>query len=114
MTPPATSSGTCVDGVLAEQSVEAEIDMGLFGGHAVLGGENFGGAGRRNGVRHVEHGGDAAERRRRGAALEVLLVRIAGIAEMHVVVDRAWQHVQAGGVERLARGSASRRRRRPR
>ena len=35
---------------------------------------------------------------------EVLLVRIAGIAEMHMHVDRAGQHVQAGSVERLARG----------
>ena len=37
-----------------------------------------------------------------GAAREVLLVRIAGIAEMHVHVDRAGQHVQAGRVDGLA------------
>ncbi len=45
----------------------------------------------------------------RGAALEVFLVRIAGIAEMHMHVDGAGQHMQAGGIDGLAsrRGIAS-------
>ena len=92
-----------VDGVFAEQTVKAEIDIGLCGGDGVLVGQHFGGAGRRNGVRHVEHGGDAAERRRRGAARQVFLVRIAGIAEMHVNVDRAGQDMQARRVEAFLR-----------
>ena len=37
-----------LDGVLAQQAVEAEIDMRLRGRDAVLGGERFGGAGRRD------------------------------------------------------------------
>ena len=91
------------DGVVAEQAVEAEIDAGLAGGDRVLGGEDFGGAGRRNGIRHVEHGGDAAESGGRRSARPILLVRIARIAEMHMHVDGARQDMQAGGVERLAR-----------
>ena len=57
-----------LDGVLAEQPVEPEIDVRLLGRHLVLGREDLRRAGRRDRVRHVEHGGDAAERRRSGAA----------------------------------------------
>ena len=91
------------DGVLAEQRIEPEIDVGFLRCHLVLGREQFGRADRRDRVRHVEHGGDAAEGRGRRAARKVLLVRIARIAEVHVHIDRAGQHVHALGVERLAR-----------
>ena len=84
-----------LDRVLAEQAVEAEVHMCFLGRHLVLGGEDIGCAGRRNRIRHVEHGGDAAERCCRRAAREVFLVRIAGVAEMHVHVDRAGQHMHA-------------------
>ena len=87
------------DGVVAEQAVEAEIDAGFLRGDGVLGGKRRGVAGRRDGVRHVEHGGDAAERGGRGAARPVLLVRIAGIAEMDVNVDGAGQDMQPARVE---------------
>src|SRR5947199_15177 len=40
---------------------------------------------------------------RRRAAGEILLVRIAGVAEMHMIVDHAGQHVQPPRVERLCR-----------
>ena len=66
-------------------------------------GKGFGVADGRQRVRHVEHGGDAAERRRRRAAAEVFLVRIAGVAEMHVNVDRAGQDMQPGRIQRFAR-----------
>ena len=38
------------------------------------------------------------------AALEVFLVRIAGVAEVHMHVDRAGQHVHAGDVDGFLRG----------
>src|SRR6185369_15434560 len=69
-----------------------------------LGGENLGCGNRRNRVRHVEHSGDAAEGRRARAALEVLLMGIAGIAEVHMHVDRAGQHVHPGDINGLLRG----------
>ena len=92
------------DGLLAEQTVEPVIDMRLGRGDGVLFRENLCRSGRRNRVRHVEHSGHAAEGRRRRAARPVFLVRIAGIAEMHMHVDRAGQDMEAGGIERLARG----------
>ena len=95
--------GNVLDRVLAEHGVEAVIDVRLLGRHLVLGGERFRRADGRDRVRHVEHGGDAAEGRRDRAAREVLLLRIAGIAEMHMHVDRAGQHVHAGDVDCLAR-----------
>ena len=106
-------SGDVFDGVLAEQPVKAVVDAGLVGGDLVFGRQHLGVAGRRDGVRHVEHGRDAAERRGGSAARRILLVRIAGIAEMHMHVDGAGQHMEAAGVERLARrrhrfGSADR------
>ena len=91
------------DRVFAEQPVKAEIDMRLLGCHLMLGRQDLRRARRRDGVRHVEHGGHAAEGRRRRAGGEILLVRIAGIAEVHVHIDGAGQHVQALRVERLAR-----------
>jgi hypothetical protein len=103
MTPPSISAGNLGDGVLAEQAIQAEIDTGFTGGDRVLGGQRLGVAGRRNGVRHVEHRGDAAEGRGRGSARPVLLVRIARVAEMHVHVDGAGQNVQAARIEGLAR-----------
>jgi hypothetical protein len=56
-----------------------------------------------NGVGHIEHRGDAAERGARRAAGEIFLVGITGIAEMDVHVDGAGQHVKAGGVQRFLR-----------
>ena len=41
---------------------------------------------------------------------EVFLLRIAGIAEVHMHVDRAGQHVHAGDIDGLASRAASRRR----
>ena len=81
---------------------------------ACLAASACGGAGRRNGVRHIEHRGDAAERGRRGPGPPILLVRIARIAEMHVDVDGAGKDVQAGRVESSRAPAAWLRRRRPR
>ena len=93
-----------LDGVLAEQPIEPKVDVRLLGRHFVLGGENVRRAGRRDCIWHVEHRGDAAECRRRGTAGEILFVRIARVAEMHMHVDRAGQQVHARDIECFARG----------
>ena len=51
--------------------------------------------GERLGVGHLEHGGDAADHRGAAAGLQVLLLLQARLAEMHLGVDDAGQHVQA-------------------
>ena len=58
--------------------------------------------GERIGVRHFEHGGDAAQHRAARAGFQVLLVGQAGLAEMHLAVDHARQQMQAAAVDRLA------------
>ena len=57
--------------------------------------------GRRNLVRHVDDGGDAAAHRRGRAGGEVFLVRHAGIAEVHVRVDQAGQNMLPADVDDL-------------
>ena len=54
---------------------------------------------RRLGVRHLEHGGDAAEHGRPAAGFQVLLVLEPRLAEMHLGIDDAWQDMQAGRVQ---------------
>ena len=51
------------------------------------------------GVRHLEHGGDAAEHGRPAAGFEVFLVLEPRLAEMHLGIDDAWQDMQAGGLQ---------------
>ncbi|MNE60998.1 hypothetical protein D3C80_1561810 [compost metagenome] len=55
------------------------------------------------GVRHLEHGDDAAQGRRAAAGLEVFLPLQTRLAEVDLGVDDARQDRQAGGVEHLAR-----------
>ncbi len=74
--------------------------------HAVLRAREFvfdGGArrGRRKGVGHFEHGGDAAQNRRAAAAFQILLVLVAGLAEMDLAVDHAGQNMKPPGFENL-------------
>ncbi len=57
--------------------------------------------GRRIGVRHLEHGGDPAQHGRAAAAFEVFLVLVARLAEMHLRVDYAGQHMQPARLEHL-------------
>jgi len=91
------------NGVFAEQAVEPKIDMRLLRRDFVLGGQNIGRARRRDGVRHVEHGGHAAEGRGCRTAGEIFFVGIAGIAKVDVVVDHPRQDMQPGRVQRLTR-----------
>ena len=52
-------------------------------------------------VRHVEHRGQSAQHRGPRAGGDRLHRLVAGIAQMHVRVDQAGQHVQPLGVDRL-------------
>ena len=65
-------------------------------------GQRAGVRGRRDRVRHFEHGGDAAEHGAARAAFQVFLVRQAGLAEMHMRVHDAGQKVQPAAVDGLA------------
>ena len=67
--------------------------------------DRLGTVGVRVGVRHLEHRGHPAQHRRAAAALQVLLVDEAGLAEMHLGVDDTRQHVEARAVDHCARGA---------
>ncbi len=92
-----------VFGVLARRAgIKGEVAM-----HAVmraldLVGDCRGIGGGGIGVRHLEHRGDAAEHRAARAGFQVFLVRQARLAEMHMAVDHARQHVQAEAIDHLA------------
>ncbi len=90
--------------VFGEQPIQPEVDVRLRGGNPMLGGESVRRTGRRKCVWHVEHGGHTAERGGGGAGGPVFLVRVAGIAKMHVDVDRARQDVKAAHIQNLASG----------
>ncbi len=83
---------------------EREIAMHAMVAGLDLGGERFLGNRQRIGVRHLEHGGDAAHHGAARAGLEVFLLRQPGFAEMHLRVHHAGQDVQALAVDGLARG----------
>ncbi len=62
------------------------------------------------GVRHLEDRRHAAEHGRQAARLQIFLVLEPGLAEMHLRVDHARQHVQASGIDGLGglgRGQAA-------
>ena len=61
------------------------------------------------GVRHFEHGGDAAHHGAARAGLEVFLLLQPGLAEMHLRVHHAGQDVQALAVDHLRGGSLGQR-----
>ena len=60
--------------------------------------------GQRIGVRHFEHGGDAAHHGAARSRLQIFLVGLARLAEMHLGVHHAGQDVQALAVDHLAGG----------
>ena len=73
------------------------LDVVLFPGEPLRVGD------RRRGVRHVEHRREAAEHRGLGAGGDGFHRLVAGIAQMHVRVDQAGQHVQAARVDGFVR-----------
>ena len=91
-----------IDIVLREQAVETVIDVRFFCG-LLFERKPLGRRGRRIDIRHLEHRGDAAHRGCRRAGLPILLVRVPGLAEVHVHVDCAWQQMKAACVERFPR-----------
>ena len=62
----------------------------------------------RLGVGHLEHRRDAAEGRRGRAGGEVFLVLEAGLAEMHLGVDDAGQHMQTAGIQHFGGAAVDR------
>ena len=87
--------------VLADVAVDAEIDHGLPLRDFELLQHRFGSRGRRVGVRHIEHRGDAADRRGLRRAGPGFLVGEAWLAEVHVHVDGTRQDVEAARVDAL-------------
>ena len=93
---------------------EGEVAMHAPAPARDLVGERLGAHRRGLGVRHLEHGGDAAKHRRPAAGFQILLMLEPWLAEMHLGVDDARQDMQAGGIEGPAarlgrRGCRSRR-----
>ncbi|MNZ96165.1 hypothetical protein D3C78_1153470 [compost metagenome] len=97
--------GDGVQVAVADAEVEAVVDLRAGRGAALLGFQRRQGQGRRVGVGHVHHAGDAAGHGGARFAGEAALVRRAGVAEMHLIVDQAGQQELAGGVD-LAGGGA--------
>ena len=85
-----------VEGEVAEHAAARAPD---------LVGQRLGRGGERLGVGHLEHGHHAAHDRGAAARLQVLLVLQARLAEVHLGVDHARQHVQPGRIDHLAGGS---------
>ena len=59
------------------------------------------------GVRHFEHGGNPAHDSTARSGFKIFLLRLAGLAEMHLRVDHAGQDMQTLAVDRLGGGSLS-------
>ena len=97
-----------VDIVLGRAGEEGEVAPGPAGRtpHLVL---DRGHVRRRGaGIRHLEDRRDAAERGGPRAGIEILLVLHARFAEMHLRVDDAGQHMEAGRIDRLGRSAGER------
>ena len=92
-------------GILARSAhIEREIAVHPMMSALDLVGQRRRAGGRRLGVGHLEHRGDAAKHGAARTGLQVLLVRQAGLAHMHVAVDHAGQHMQAPAVDHLGGG----------
>ncbi len=81
---------------------EGEVAMHAARGALDLVGERGFGDCQRVGVGHLEDGRDAAHDGGERTRLEIFLVLGAGLAEMDLRVDDAWQDVQPRAVDRLA------------
>ena len=87
-----------------QHSVKTKVDMRLLRGHFEFRREDFAAVDGRKGIGHIEDCRDAAERSGKRSRSEVFLVRIAGIAEVNMVVDRAGQQVQPVRIQRFLGG----------
>lgn len=71
---------------------EADVDVRLGAGDVLLGAQVVDHRGRREGVEgHVDQGRDATGRRGARGGPEALPLRAAGVVDVHVGVDEAWQ-----------------------
>ena len=80
---------------------EGVVHVALRSGQPLLLVECFKGGGLRHGVGHIEVAGHSSSRRGAAFAVDVGFRREAGLAEVHMVVDDARQHVAARGIDRL-------------
>ena len=91
-----------------QRAPQAEVDDDLALGHLALLAVQLDRRDRRVGQRVLDHGRDAAGRRRLVPGGEVLALGVSGILEVRVHVDRAGHHDEPGGVDQLvgaARGA---------
>ncbi len=108
---PAAARNTLVLGELARIVAGGADEKRMIAPGAARGASQFVGDRRRRrrrriGVGHFENSDDAAEHGAARAAFKILLVLEPGLAEMHLRVDRARQHVEIGGIETLRRRRA--------
>ena len=79
-------------GGVGDEPIQPEIHVAAAKRDLLLGEEMLDAVGRRVRVRHVDDGGNTPEGGRARAAQPILLVHVAGLAKMHVAVDRARQN----------------------
>ncbi len=89
--------------------VEGEVAVHAMRAAPDLVGERLLGDRQRIGVRHLEHPRDAAHDRGARAGLQILFLRQAGLAEMHLRVDHAGQDMQALAVDDFGGARAGKR-----
>src|SRR5579875_2789597 len=82
--------------------IEREVAMHTVVRTPELVGERLRGGGGRSRVRHFEDGSYASEHRPQRPGFQILLVREAGLAKVHVTIDDARPDVQAATVDHLA------------
>ncbi len=95
-----------IDGLTRAADIEGEVAEHAVAGALDLVGQRLGADGQRLGVGHLEHGRDPARDRGAAAGLQVLLLLQARLAEMHLGVDDARQHVEVGGIDDLGGAGA--------
>ena len=89
------------DIVVGGAEEEGVVHVTALGSTAVLVVEGLEGGGLRHGVGHVEKGGHTTCRCRTALTLHVGLLGQPGLAEVHMVVDDAWQNVCARSIYHL-------------
>ena len=96
-----SSSGSSLRVLARAADEEGEIAVHVVMGAGDLVRERRGAGGQGIGVRHLEHRRDPAHDRAQRAGNEIFLMREAGVAEMHLAVDHAGQHVQPPAIHGL-------------
>ena len=92
-----------IDVVLRKEPIEAVIDVRLRC-CLLLASKRRRRRGRRIDIRHFKYGGDAAPGGSRGAGLPILLMGVAGFAEMDLCIDHTGQDVKPAAIAHLTCG----------